>query len=63
MSSDGVPLDFDAVIRLQVTDSVRLIANFGEKWFESNVGAVRPARGQAGGQVSRLGVDGAEAPS
>ena len=39
MSSDGVPLDFDAVIRLQVTDSVNLIANFGERWFENNVQA------------------------
>ena len=39
MSSDGVPLDFDAVIRLQVTDSVRLISSFGEKWFENNVQA------------------------
>jgi len=39
MSSDGVPLDFDAVIRLQVTDAVKLIANFGRRWFESNVQA------------------------
>jgi len=39
MSSDGVPLDFDAVIRLQVTDSVSLISNFGERWFENNVQA------------------------
>ena len=39
MSSDGVPLDFDAVVRLQVTDSVSLITNFGEKWFENNVQA------------------------
>lgn len=37
MSSDGVPLDFDAVIRLQVTDSVDMVARFGEKWFENNV--------------------------
>lgn len=37
MSSDGVPLDFDAVIRLQVTDSVRLIKDFGPDWFKSNV--------------------------
>src|SRR5262245_20975624 len=29
MSSDGVPLDFDAVIRLQITDAVRLIKDFG----------------------------------
>lgn len=37
MSSDGVPLDFDAVIRLQVTDSVALIKNFGPKWYENNI--------------------------
>lgn len=37
MSSDGVPLDFDAIVRLQVTDSVSLIQNFGEKWYEKNV--------------------------
>jgi regulator of protease activity HflC (stomatin/prohibitin superfamily) len=34
---DGVPLDFDAVIRLQVTDSVSLIKNFGPKWYENNL--------------------------
>ena len=39
MSSDGVPLDFDAVVRLQVIDSVSLISNFGERWFENNVQA------------------------
>ncbi len=37
MSSDGVPLDFDAIIRLQVTDSVRLIKEFGPDWYVSNV--------------------------
>lgn len=37
MSSDGVPLDFDSVIRLRVTDSVTLIKNFGPKWFENNI--------------------------
>jgi regulator of protease activity HflC (stomatin/prohibitin superfamily) len=39
MSSDGVPLDFDAVIRLQVIDTVRLISAFGAQWFENNVQA------------------------
>src|SRR5688500_13188576 len=29
MSADGVPLDFDAVIRLQVNDTVKLITSFG----------------------------------
>lgn len=37
MSSDGVPLDFDAVIRLQVTDSVGIIKNFGPDWYGVNV--------------------------
>jgi SPFH domain / Band 7 family len=37
MSSDGVPLDFDAVIRLQVTDSVKIISTFGPKWYDNNV--------------------------
>jgi hypothetical protein len=39
MSSDGVPLDFDAVVRLQVIDAVDLISNFGRQWFENNVQA------------------------
>ena len=39
MSSDGVPLDFDAVIRLQVIDTVRLISSFGPAWFDNNVQA------------------------
>lgn len=39
MSSDGVPLDFDGVIRLQVKDSVRLIQYFGKHWYDSNVQA------------------------
>lgn len=39
MSKDGVPLDFDAVIRLQVTDSVKLIRDYGPKWYGLNVEA------------------------
>ncbi len=39
MSSDGVPLDFDSVLRLQITESVTLIKNFGVKWFQNNVQA------------------------
>jgi len=39
MSSDGVPLDFDAVIRLRVRDSVRLVEQFGPDWYKSNVEA------------------------
>lgn len=37
MSSDGVPLDFDAIIRLQVFNSVRLITEFGTDWYKNNV--------------------------
>ncbi len=37
MSSDGVPLDFDAIIRLQITNSVDLIKNFGPEWYKNNV--------------------------
>lgn len=39
MSKDGVPLDFDAVLRLQVMDSVELIRRFGENWYQNNVAA------------------------
>lgn len=37
MTSDGVPLGFDAVVRLQITDSVGLISTFGEQWYQNNV--------------------------
>ena len=39
MSSDGVPLDFDAVVRLQVMESVSLIRDFGPDWYNQNVKA------------------------
>ena len=39
MSSDGVPLDFDAALRLRITDSVRLVSAFGPEWYKSNVKA------------------------
>lgn len=39
MSSDGVPLDFDAVIRLQVTKSVTLMEKFGPEWYQRNIQA------------------------
>jgi len=39
MSSDGVPLDFDAVIRVRITDSVRMIEKFGPEWYAGNVEA------------------------
>lgn len=37
MSKDGVPLDFDSVIRIQVLDSVKLIQGFGDNWYKVNV--------------------------
>lgn len=37
MSSDGVPLDFHTTLVLQVTDSVKLIREFGPKWYLNNV--------------------------
>lgn len=37
MTSDGVPLGFDAVVRLQVTDTVDLIRRFGSGWYDNNV--------------------------
>lgn len=39
MSSDGVPLDFDAYIRLRVTDSVGLVEYFGTRWYQDNIQA------------------------
>jgi len=37
MTSDGVPLSFDAVLRVQVLDSVELIRKFGGGWYENNI--------------------------
>lgn len=39
MTNDGVPISFHAILNLQVTDSVKLISQFGEKWYESNLDA------------------------
>lgn len=39
MSKDGVPLDFDAVLRLRVVQSVELIERFGPHWYSQNVEA------------------------
>jgi regulator of protease activity HflC (stomatin/prohibitin superfamily) len=39
MSSDGVPLDFDAILRLRIKDSVRIVAEFGPDWYKANVEA------------------------
>lgn len=37
MTSDGVPIEFHAIMVIQVVDSVALIKNFGEKWYENNL--------------------------
>lgn len=37
MTSDGVPLDFDASVVTQVTDSVALIKRYGTNWYENNI--------------------------
>ncbi len=37
MTRDGVPVSFDAVIRVQVQDPVDLIRRFGQQWYENNV--------------------------
>jgi len=37
MTSDGVPLDFDASVVTQVTDSVGLIKRFGTGWYDNNL--------------------------
>lgn len=37
MSSDGVPLDFDATILLQVNDPLALIKSYGASWYSNNL--------------------------
>jgi len=37
MTSDGVPIQFHAIMILQITDSVNLIKNFGPQWYENNL--------------------------
>ena len=37
MTMDGVPITFHAILMLQVTDSVRLVTGFGDKWYENNL--------------------------
>lgn len=37
MTSDGVPIEFHAIMVLQVTDSVDLIKNFGPYWYTNNI--------------------------
>lgn len=37
MSSNGIPLDFDSTLAFQITDSVRLIRDFGPNWYANNL--------------------------
>jgi regulator of protease activity HflC (stomatin/prohibitin superfamily) len=37
MTSDGVPIEFHAIVVLQVTDSVDLIQHFGPYWYANNI--------------------------
>jgi regulator of protease activity HflC (stomatin/prohibitin superfamily) len=37
MTSDGVPIAFHAVLTYQVTDSVRLVRDFGVQWYQNNL--------------------------
>jgi len=37
MTSDGVPIEFHAIMVLQVTDSVSLIKSFGPDWYKNNL--------------------------
>ena len=37
MTLDGVPIEFHAIMVLQVTDSVDLIKNFGPYWYANNI--------------------------
>ena len=37
MTSDGVPIEFHAIMVLQVTDSVALIRTFGPDWYKNNL--------------------------
>jgi regulator of protease activity HflC (stomatin/prohibitin superfamily) len=39
MSSEGIPLDFDTAVSFRVTDSVRLIRDFGQDWYANNLEA------------------------
>jgi len=37
MTSDGVPIEFHAIMLLKVTNSVSLIKNFGPDWYSNNL--------------------------
>jgi hypothetical protein len=39
MTGDGVPVSFHAIMNIQVTDSVKLISQFGQNWYANNLDA------------------------
>ena len=39
MTADGVPVSFHAIMNIRVTDSVRLIGQFGPNWYANNLDA------------------------
>lgn len=39
MTADGVPVSFHAIMNIQVTDSVKLISQFGPNWYANNLDA------------------------
>jgi regulator of protease activity HflC (stomatin/prohibitin superfamily) len=39
MTADGVPVSFHAIMNIQVTDSVKLISQFGQNWYANNLDA------------------------
>jgi regulator of protease activity HflC (stomatin/prohibitin superfamily) len=39
MTADGVPVSFHAIMNIQVTDSVKLIGQFGPNWYANNLDA------------------------
>jgi hypothetical protein len=66
MSSDGVPLDFDASLRFQITDSVKIVDKFGvndvgdgsrpyPQWYAANV--VQPFRNMVRQEVRKHGMN------
>lgn len=55
MTKDGVPIDFEASVVVQVKDSVTLIEKFGEKWFVNNID--RPFRSAVRDSVRKYGMN------
>jgi regulator of protease activity HflC (stomatin/prohibitin superfamily) len=57
MSRDGVPLDFNASVRLKINDSVKLVQYFGADaaWFSRNV--EQPFRNAVRDSVKRRGMN------